>query len=187
MYLASAVLILVLSRAPASVDAVRVPPFLQRGVNGGTTCATCAVLVGLAEQLTEIYNISVSDALSRFCSFLPSGFREGCEALVDTFGPVVIELLEKKETPDVVCLAIDLCEEESGEVCHLFPLPQGTKEELSERIRRAREMAASTRKKLSTNFRLVICCTWFLKTNVEVCRRKYWHWGISTPSILSMV
>lgn len=166
MFLASTVLILVLSRAPSSADAVRVPPFIQRGVNGGTTCATCAVLVGLAEQLTEIYNISVSDALSRFCSFLPSGFREGCEALVDTFGPVVIELLEKKETPDVVCLAIDLCEEETGEVCHLFPLPHGTKEELSERIRRAREMAASTRKKLS-NFRLAICCTWLLKANVE--------------------
>lgn len=167
MFLAYVVLILVLSRAPSSVDAVRVLPFLQRGVNGGTTCAACAVLVGLAEQLTEIYNISVSEALSRFCNFLPSGFREGCEALVDMYGPIVIEMLEMKETPDVVCLAIDLCKEESGEVCHLFPLPHGTKEQLSEKIRRAREMAASTRKKLS-NFRLAICCT---SRNFNICCR----------------
>lgn len=166
MFLAYAVLILVLSRAP-SVDAVRVPPFLQRGVNGGTTCAACAVLVGLAEQLTEIYNIPVSEALSRFCNFLPSGFREGCEALVDMYGPIVIEMLEMKETPDVVCLAIDLCKEESGELCHLFPLPHGTKEELSEKIRRAREIAASTREKLS-NFRLAICCT---SRNFYICSR----------------
>ena len=167
MFLAYVVLILVLSRAPSSVDAVRVPPFLQRGVNGGTTCAACAVLVGLAEQLTEIYNISVSEALSRFCNFLPSGFREGCEALVDMYGPIVIEMLEMKETPDVVCLAIDLCKEESGEVCHLFPLPHGTKEQLSEKILRAREMAASTRKKLS-NFRLAIYCT---SRNFNICCR----------------
>jgi len=137
-----------------SVDAARTPSFLQSGVNGGTPCAVCTVVVGLTEQLTEVYNISVSEALSRFCSFLPSGFREGCDTLVDEFGPIVIELLENKETPDVVCHAIDLCKKDTEEVCHLFPLPQHSARpaELNKGIRRARQTAASIRKSPS-NFR----------------------------------
>ena len=152
-FLVTAMLFLALSRA-LTVDATRNPSFLQSGVNGGTSCAVCAVVIGLAEQLTEVYNISVSEALSRFCSFLPSGFQEGCDALVDEFGPIVIELLENKETPDVVCQAIDLCKKDTEEVCHLFPLSQHSDRpgELNERIHRARQLAASIRKSPS-NFR----------------------------------
>lgn len=99
------------------------PHFLAGGQNGGIGCAACTIVTGLVEQLTEIYNISVADALAKFCGFLPSGFREACTTLVEEFGPVVIDLLEKKETPDVVCFAIDMCKNETGQVCRLFPPP----------------------------------------------------------------
>ena len=99
------------------------PHFLAGGQNGGIGCAACTIVTGLVEQLTEIYNISVTDALAKFCGFLPSGFREACTTLVEEFGPVVIDLLEKKETPDVVCFAIDMCKNETGQVCRLFPPP----------------------------------------------------------------
>lgn len=117
-------------------------------VNGGVNCAVCTVVTGLVEQLTEVYNVSVSEALSRFCSFLPTGFREACTALVDEFGPTVIELLEQNETPDVVCNAIDVCKKETAEVCHLFPLPKGvhTNEELRARVDRATKIARLSRK-----------------------------------------
>ncbi len=117
-------------------------------VNGGVSCAVCTLVTGLAEQLTEIYNISVSEALSRFCNFLPTGFHEACTALVDEFGPTVIELLERKETPDVVCNAIDVCKKETSEVCHLFPLPKGVSnnEGLRSQIDRATKTARLIRK-----------------------------------------
>lgn len=99
------------------------PHFLAGDQNGGVGCAACTIVTGLVEQLTEIYNISVADALAKFCDFLPSGFREACTTLVEEFGPVVIELLEKKETPDVVCFAIGICKNETGQVCRLFPPP----------------------------------------------------------------
>lgn len=94
------------------------------GMNGGTTCAGCSIVVGLVEQLTVIYNASVSEAVEMFCSFLPAGFRIACDALVQEYGPAVIKLLEAKETPDVVCYGIGLCKKETKEICHLFPLPK---------------------------------------------------------------
>ena len=75
--------------------------FLQ-DVNGGTTCATCTVIVGLAEQLAEVYNVSIAEALAKYCAFFPSGFQELCRSLVDIFAPQIIELLINEATPDIM-------------------------------------------------------------------------------------
>ena len=125
--------------------------FANKGANGGVTCAGCTIVVGLAEQLTQVYNVSVSKAVSVLCNFLPAGFREGCILLVDEFGPAVVELLEEKATPDIVCMGIELCTKEKGEdVCHLFPLPSGTpksREEVNRKIERAIKTATYSRKR----------------------------------------
>ena len=141
--------LLLLFSCQGGSEALRVPHFLTSGQNGGVACATCTVLTGLVEQLTQIYNISVADALAKFCEFLPSGFREACTTLVEDYGPVVIDLLEKKETPDVVCLAIDICKNETGEVCRLFPLPSRRSPaelDLQRRLAAAKDRARYLRK-----------------------------------------
>ena len=121
--------------------ALRAPHFLTRGDNGGVACAGCTILTGLVEQLAEIYNTSIDTALAKFCGFLPDGFLEACEALVVEYGPTVVELLEKRETPDVVCLALGICTNQTGQVCRLFPLPSSAEISLRERVAAARERA----------------------------------------------
>lgn len=115
-------------------------PFGVSDQNGGTKCVTCALVTGLVEQMSEIYNISIAESLSRFCKFLPTGLQEACVVLVDNYGPEVIEMLENKETPDIVCLGIGMCTKASGEVCHLFPLPST---HAKERIEAAKKRAAT--------------------------------------------
>ena len=135
---------LLLGPCAGGSEAFHLPRTLRYGAgeNGGISCVACTVLVGLTEQLAEIYDLSVADALTKFCGFLPHGFQEACTILVKQFGPVVIDLLEKKETPDVVCLAIDVCKNETGEVCHLFPLPpHSSPSELQRRVATARKRA----------------------------------------------
>ena len=141
-------LVLLVCVSSREADAIKLPEILQNGENGGVNCVVCTVLTGLVEQLTDIYNISVAEALSRFCNFLPTGFQEACKTLVDEFGPTIIELLEQKETPDVVCNAIpDACKKET-DVCHLFPLPKGaTKQDMSRRVDRVAKTAAMNRKR----------------------------------------
>lgn len=148
--------------APASGES-RLLNLFQSGANGGVACAGCTIVTGLAEQLAAIYNISVSDSLARFCGFLPTGFREACETLVEVYGPEVIALLEKKETPDVVCLAVGLCKTETGEVCHLFPLPPhlgraGAGERLSAHVSQASKLAASVRGEQPRRFEFPDLC-----------------------------
>lgn len=115
--------------------------FLQ-DVNGGTTCAACSVLTGLTQQLSEVHNVSIAEALDMLCRFLPEEVQGLCASVIGVVAPFVIELLEAKETPDVTCYAIGLCRNDTGDFCHLFPLPKhgGTE----------REMVLSAKKKIST-------------------------------------
>ena len=96
---------------------------LQRGDNGGIKCAACVVLVGLTEQLAEIYNETIADSLARFCKYLPFGFQNACKVLVDEYGPGIIAIIENTETPDIACYGLNLCKHNSPTMCHLFPLP----------------------------------------------------------------
>lgn len=92
--------------------------------NGGVACAACSILVGLAEQLSEIYNETITESLARFCSYLPSNdLQELCKVLVDEYGPGIIHLIEAKETPDVACYGVGLCKHDTPNTCHLFPFP----------------------------------------------------------------
>eukprot|EP00049_Salpingoeca_infusionum_P003095 m.63425 g.63425 ORF g.63425 m.63425 type:complete len:251 (-) comp11949_c0_seq1:1415-2167(-) len=95
-------------------------PMLRGGINGGTPCAVCTIGIALVEQMAEIHNASASESLSKICDLLPKNLQKGCIAIVETYGPMIIELIDNKETPDVVCKAIGTC---TGP-CNLFPPPK---------------------------------------------------------------
>lgn len=115
----------------------------QSSANGGDTCAGCSIVVGLVEQLAEYNNQTVVEAVERICTFLPSGiYRRACDSLFQEYGAAVIKLLEDKEPADVVCLAIGLCRNDTGQVCHLFPLPYHVDSPaLARRVLQARKTA----------------------------------------------
>jgi hypothetical protein len=105
-------------------------------------------LVALVEQLSIVYNTSIEDSLDKFCNFLPSGlFRYTCQQAVEEYGPIIINgyknkdlnlfimqssklfffasiRLYSKETPDVVCQAIQICRIDTQPECRLFPNPK---------------------------------------------------------------
>lgn len=98
------------------------------GENGGIPCAACSILLGLVDQLVEIYNASVADALSMFCDFLPEvGYRDACGVLVKEFGPAIVALAAEDVTSDMICHAIDICTKTTDEYCHLYPLRHSAK------------------------------------------------------------
>eukprot|EP00055_Hartaetosiga_balthica_P002540 m.4324 g.4324 ORF g.4324 m.4324 type:complete len:578 (+) comp2213_c0_seq1:258-1991(+) len=88
--------------------------------NGGSKCAACTIIVALVEQYAEIKNATASKALSQICDILPDKLQEGCKALVDLYGPYIIEYIDNHETPDVICHSIEMC---TG-TCQLFPPPK---------------------------------------------------------------
>lgn len=61
------------------------------GVNGGSDCVACSVVVALVEQLGIVYNETVDASLTRLCNYLPQGmFRVACTDAVKQFGPIII-------------------------------------------------------------------------------------------------
>lgn len=95
--------------------------------NGGTACATCDVVFGLVEQTSTIHNESLVKAMERLCNLLPGSFQKPCKTFLDLFGPIIIDIIDDKEPPDVICHKLGFCYEEKGRQCNLFPLKKEQK------------------------------------------------------------
>ncbi|XP_048367187.1 acyloxyacyl hydrolase [Sphaerodactylus townsendi] len=88
-----------------------------------SVCLGCVILVSVIEQLSQLYNSTVTEQLERLCSYLPEKWKlqQVCFLVAHSFGPDIIKLLEYKLKADVVCYAIKLCKQEAGQpVCHLY-------------------------------------------------------------------
>ncbi|RNA11317.1 acyloxyacyl hydrolase [Brachionus plicatilis] len=113
----------------SQVKVIELKPFESlrtlKGANGGVNCAVCSVLLTMVDELVVVYNDTIEESLNKFCSYLPDGvFRITCQQAIKTFGPVIINGLFNKETPDVICHATGFCRTDPGhEECHIFPLP----------------------------------------------------------------
>jgi hypothetical protein len=60
-------------------------------VNGGGNCLACTVIVSTIEQLTVINEISVENALVKFCNFFTPGyFQTYCQNLILVYGSAII-------------------------------------------------------------------------------------------------
>eukprot|EP00047_Mylnosiga_fluctuans_P002903 m.226476 g.226476 ORF g.226476 m.226476 type:complete len:702 (+) comp11429_c0_seq1:244-2349(+) len=110
-----------------------IEPPLFSSAKGGA-CAGCTIIVALVEQLAELDNKTIDAEVAQLCNRFPGPLKPLCKTLVDMFGPAIINLLEQKYNPDVVCNAIGLC---GGGGCHLFPPP---KEGLEAAIETAKDM-----------------------------------------------
>ena len=66
---------------------------MMRGVNGGSNCAGCTIVVALTEQLAIVYNQTIEKSLQDICNFLPkdSIFQVACKQAIEEFGPAIID------------------------------------------------------------------------------------------------
>lgn len=90
--------------------------------NGGATCATCDVLMGLVEQTSVIHNETLLISLERLCNYLPDQYKNPCIRFLEYVGPIIIEIIEDGDTPDLICHKLGFCFTEKGRQCNLFPL-----------------------------------------------------------------
>ena len=49
------------------------------------------------------------DALEHLCDNMPKSYADQCDALVDTYGDVIIKYAKKIMDPEFVCEKIELC------------------------------------------------------------------------------
>ena len=81
-----------------------------RTVGGGQFCAICELVMKeldgiLAQNATQAQIIA---ALDQVCNLLPSSLKQECDALVQQYTPLLIQLLTQISPKDI-CTKIGLC------------------------------------------------------------------------------
>ena len=78
------------------------------------------MVLGLADQLAGLHNVSLLEGGDLLCSLLPAPLAQQCSIGVHVLGPVLLPLLHTTASPDLACWQAGLCLEPR---CHLFPRP----------------------------------------------------------------
>lgn len=114
-----------------TTSARSVHEYSKLGTNGGTNCAVCTVVLGLAEQLSVIHNETVTKGLERLCKFLPQPYQGACKEFADFIAADIIRTFSKDDTADTACHKMSFCfTEPKSEMCHIFPLKSKQRNQL---------------------------------------------------------
>ncbi len=132
---------------------------------GGTKCAGCTIVLILVESLSDVHGTSIEYEVEKLCSRLPVILQKPCDDFVSVWAPVIIPLLEKKETADAVCLAINFCGGgDPGPVCRLLNAPND--------LEREARVIAETRQMIATRKQTALT----KKTQPQSKRDTPWGW-----------
>ncbi|EFA85006.1 hypothetical protein PPL_02000 [Heterostelium album PN500] len=88
--------------------------------NDGVKCDLCQIIVKRAEVmiLKNETQQHIINSMEKACAMLPSKWSRPCVALVDFYGPLIIQKIVERENPKVVCQQLRICKvgqcEESG-------------------------------------------------------------------------
>ncbi|XP_050396389.1 acyloxyacyl hydrolase isoform X2 [Patella vulgata] len=124
------------------------------GVNGGSNCAGCTVVVSLIEQLGEIHNETVVKALDRLCSYLPPKIKGPCQVFAQFIGPILVELVTQDANPDTVCQTLRFCNTNGGPECLLY---------------KKDEFQVNDMKQKPKNLNLMMKHSYFLSADPKIC------------------
>lgn len=84
----------------------------QSGVNNGLECTICEYALGWVEkEIAGNYTVSkIEGALEKVCGLLPKSYTSLCDNLVESYTPEIINFIIQKESPDVICKLLKVCE-----------------------------------------------------------------------------
>ena len=75
------------------------------------TCVLCKYVISTLDGMLEdkTNEKEIEEALESLCSFLPSSLRKQCDTFVETYTNLIIDLLTKDVSPEMVCSNLGLC------------------------------------------------------------------------------
>jgi len=74
-------------------------------------CPICKMMIGELDSLVQDKNNEkkIKEALETVCHILPRPMRTECNHIVETYTDMIIDMMTKDFTPDMVCSTIGLC------------------------------------------------------------------------------
>jgi len=85
-----------------------------------STCVLCEYVVttldGMLEDKTN--EAQIKAALEQLCSILPKSVESQCDNFVETYTEIIIDMLTKDVTPEMICTNLGLCKPKGNVVLH---------------------------------------------------------------------
>merc|ERR1740131_66666 len=80
-----------------------------------TGCVICEYVISTLDGMLEdkTNEKEIEEALESLCSYLPSSMMKQCDTFVDTYTALIIDLLTKDVSPDMVCGNLGLCPDQA--------------------------------------------------------------------------
>ena len=74
-------------------------------------CSLCKYIISYVDTVIQNNKseAAIEAALEKVCTILPAALKDKCDQFVQTYGPILVQLLQKYATPDQVCNALKLC------------------------------------------------------------------------------
>ena len=74
-------------------------------------CSLCKYVVGYVDNVIQNNKseAAIDSALEKVCTILPPSLKTKCDEFVDTYGPVLVQLIVRYGTPELVCNAMKMC------------------------------------------------------------------------------
>ena len=74
-------------------------------------CSLCKYVVGYIDTVIQSNKseAAIEAALEKVCTILPASIKPKCDEFVVTYGPVLVQLIQRYGTPELVCNALKVC------------------------------------------------------------------------------
>jgi len=88
-------------------------------VSTAIDCDICYVILGIIASFTSINSTEaeISAIVANVCDYVEQSYKSFCIDMIETFGPMIIELLVQREPPLFICSAIGFCNETNSHLC----------------------------------------------------------------------
>ena len=89
-------------------------------VKADTSCVLCEYVITTVDSMLEdkANQDQIKAALEAVCSVLPSSVEKQCDEFVDQYTALIIDMLTKDVSPEMVCANLGLCKQVSNVVLH---------------------------------------------------------------------
>eukprot|EP00092_Neocalanus_flemingeri_P033617 GFUD01036545.1.p1 GENE.GFUD01036545.1~~GFUD01036545.1.p1 ORF type:complete len:893 (-),score=233.50 GFUD01036545.1:245-2923(-) len=87
---------------------------------GDSTCILCEYVITTIDSMLEdkANEAQIKAALETVCSILPKSIEKQCDNFVVTYTDIIIDMLTKDVTPEMVCSNLGLCKAKGNVVMH---------------------------------------------------------------------
>ena len=73
-------------------------------------CMICKFGLSQLMSMVEDHKDTIKMAMEKLCGLFPEAFEDQCKSMVDTYITIIINMLGKGATPEMICETIGLCD-----------------------------------------------------------------------------